>query len=75
MTSTRPVAGRCAYEAALRGYVGRLRGMGRHRLAHSLGLLCGYVLVSVWLWRSLEPHLATHALGSGPTDPGLLSGG
>jgi hypothetical protein len=31
-----------------------------------------YLLASLWLWRSLLPHLATHALGGGSLDPGIF---
>lgn len=43
-----------------------------HRWRRELLLLTGYVLVSLWFWRQLVPHLATHALGSGTLDPGLF---
>jgi hypothetical protein len=42
---------------------------GRRR---GFGVFCGYLLVSVWLWRSLVPHLATRTLGGGLLDPGLF---
>src|ERR1700681_4935052 len=38
----------------------------------SFGLLGAYLLASLWLWRSLLPHLATHALGGGTLDPGIF---
>lgn len=38
----------------------------------SLGMLGIYLLLSLCLWRSLVPHLATHTLGGGLQDPGLF---
>ena len=43
-----------------------------HHWRGDLLLLLGYILVSVWFWRRLVPHLATHALGAGTLDPGLF---
>ena len=37
-----------------------------------LGFFAGYLLVSIWLWRSLVPHLATHAISGGLLDPGIF---
>ena len=49
---------------------GPTRAVARRR---SVVLLGGYLVVSLWLWRSLVPHLATHSLGGGLLDPGLFT--
>jgi hypothetical protein len=47
----------------------RLSRVARRR---DVQLLCGYLLVSLWMWRALVPHLATRALASGYGDPGMF---
>jgi hypothetical protein len=47
----------------------RLARVSRRR---EVQLLCGYLVVSLWLWRQLIPHLATHTPGSGYGDPGMF---
>jgi hypothetical protein len=49
-----------------------MRAIGCARLTRPLGLLCGYLLVSVWLWRHLVPHFSTHASQYGLYDSGLF---
>ena len=42
------------------------------RRRRSLAVFGVYLGLSLCLWRSLVPHLATHALGGGTQDPGLF---
>ncbi len=42
------------------------------RKRRSLLVFGGYLVLSLWLWRSLVPHLSTHTLGGGLQDPGLF---
>src|SRR6476659_1716908 len=49
-----------------------MREVLRSPRRRSLGVLACYLFLSVCLWRSLVPHLATHALGGGRLDPGIF---
>jgi hypothetical protein len=42
-----------------------------YRIRRALAVFAGYLLVSVFLWRHLVPHLTTHTLAGGLGDPGL----
>lgn len=41
-------------------------------LLTNLAVLAGYVLLSIWLWKAVVPHMATRMLGGGLSDPGLF---
>jgi hypothetical protein len=43
------------------------RGIGRGAC-----VFAGYLLLSLWLWQRLLPHLATRVLGGGQLDPGMF---
>lgn len=44
----------------------------RRALRGSLGVLAGYLVVGLWLWRNLIPHLGTHALQRGEGDSAIF---
>ncbi len=75
--SSQPSIGLIAHTTS-RGTHFRLRGWPRGRrtlkplVLTNLMVLLGYILISLWIWKQVVPHMATHLLGGGLSDPGLI---